>query len=173
MARGQRRGLARWRVPLGFVGGAAAFWLARPTWSSLVAGAVVAALGEGVRLWAAGHLEKNREVTSSGPYRWMRHPLYAGSALMGVGVAVAAADLRVAVLVVAYLGATVAAAIRHEEAWLADRFGSAYHTYRDGRAAPMARTFNLRRALVTNREYRAAIGLVVAAALLALKVVLS
>jgi len=46
---------------------------------------VVAACGELLRLWAAGHLEKSREVTTSGPYRFTRHPLYMGSTLIGIG----------------------------------------------------------------------------------------
>ena len=39
--------------------------------------------GEALRIWAAGHLEKGREVTASGPYRWTRHPLYLGSTIIG------------------------------------------------------------------------------------------
>ena len=72
------RRLARLRVPLGFVIGTLVLWLARPTWSLLAFGTVLAVAGESVRVWAAGHLEKSREVTRSGPYRWFRHPLYVG-----------------------------------------------------------------------------------------------
>ena len=81
--------VARVRVPLGFVCSVAALFLAHPTWGSLPAGLVVAALGESLRVWAAGHLEKGREVTKSGPYRFTGHPLYLGSTLIGVGFAVA------------------------------------------------------------------------------------
>ena len=77
--------LARFRTRLGLVVGAAAFWLARPTLDTVAAGALIAALGEALRIWAAGHLHKSREVTSSGPYRWLGHPLYVGSSIMGVG----------------------------------------------------------------------------------------
>jgi protein-S-isoprenylcysteine O-methyltransferase Ste14 len=76
--------LARLRVPLGFVFGAVALWLAAPSWSSLLAGSMIATVGEGVRIYAAGHIEKGREVTKSGPYRFTRHPLYVGSALIGM-----------------------------------------------------------------------------------------
>ena len=62
------RRLARWRVPLGYVLAIAAFWLASPTARSLAIGAIVGAIGEAFRMWAAGHLEKGREVTTSGPY---------------------------------------------------------------------------------------------------------
>ena len=43
--------------------------------------------GECLRLWAAGHLEKSKEVTRSGPYRHTRHPLYLGSSIIGIGIA--------------------------------------------------------------------------------------
>ncbi len=69
--------LARRRVPLGFACAAAAVWLARPTPRSLAIGSAIAVAGELLRIWAAGHLEKGREVTVSGPYRFTRHPLYA------------------------------------------------------------------------------------------------
>src|SRR3954465_11640875 len=104
--------LARYRVRVGFVAAIVAFWLARPTSRSLMLGAAVACIGEVVRVWAAGHLEKGREVTASGPYRVTRHPLYVGSSVIGVGLAIAAARWSVAALVLAYLGLTIGAAIR-------------------------------------------------------------
>jgi len=36
-------------------------------------------------MWGAGHLIKNDRMIFSGPYAYLRHPLYAGSALIGVG----------------------------------------------------------------------------------------
>jgi protein-S-isoprenylcysteine O-methyltransferase Ste14 len=160
--------LARRRVPIGFAAGVAALALARPTPRSLAAGAAIAAAGEALRIWAAGHLEKGREVTTSGPYRYTRHPLYAGSALIGVGLAVASARASVAVLVIGYLAATVTAAIATEEAHLTEKFGPAYPAYRDGRLRDERRRFSMRRA-VRNREYRALIGVAATLALLSWK----
>jgi hypothetical protein len=57
------RALARARVPLGFVTAAAALVLASPTWTSWMIGGAVAAAGEVLRIWAAGHIEKGREIT--------------------------------------------------------------------------------------------------------------
>lgn len=159
------RWLARRRVPVGFVFGAVALGLAQPTRRSLAAGAAVAAAGELIRIWAAGHLEKGREVTVSGPYRLTRHPLYLGSTLIGAGLAIGAADRAVAILVAAYLAVTLTAAIRTEEAHLTDKFGAAYPEYRVGRAPEVGRRFSLARAW-RNREYRALLGLAVALALL-------
>ena len=163
------RVLARLRVPLGYFFGVIAFVLASPTRRSLLVGALVGLLGEGIRIWAAGHLEKGREVTTSGPYAWMRHPLYVGSSVMGAGLAIAARNAIVAVVIFFYLLVTIAAAIRTEEAHLTTKFGSAYPEYRQGAAAPVRRPFSLARA-ARNREYRAAIGLLAALALLALRI---
>jgi protein-S-isoprenylcysteine O-methyltransferase Ste14 len=148
---------------------AGALWLARPTATSLASGAAIAVAGEGLRIWAAGHLEKGREVTASGPYRLIRHPLYLGSALIGAGFAVASASLAAVALVVVYLALTYAAAIRSEEAHLTEKFGAAYPDYREGRSTQADRRFSLQR-VVRNREYRAAAGLLLMLALLAWKV---
>jgi protein-S-isoprenylcysteine O-methyltransferase Ste14 len=160
--------LARRRVLLGFVAGAVALWFARPTPWTLGIGAAIAITGELLRVWAAGHLEKSREVTMSGPYRWTRHPLYAGSTIMGIGLAVAASSPVVALLVAVYLGLTIGAAIRAEEAHLTEKFGGAYPAYRRGHGPRVSRRFSLSRA-VRNREHRAVAGLVVVLALLAWK----
>ena len=160
--------IARWRVPLGFAFGVLALWLADPTRQSILAGAVVALIGEAIRIWAAGHLEKSREVTASGPYAWTRHPLYFGSTLIGIGLAIGAASIAVALLVLGYLAVTLTAAIRTEEAHLTEKFGAAYPEYRAGRHS-VKRSFSVERAL-RNRECRAAIGVVVVLAVLAGKV---
>ena len=161
--------IARLRVPLGFAFGLLVLWLADPTARSLTIGAVVALLGEFVRIWAAGHLEKGREVTSSGPYALTRHPLYLGSTLIAIGLVIAAADVWVSILVLGYLTITYTAAIRTEEAHLTEKFGAAYPRYRAGEMS-VARSFSLERALKTNREYRAAIGVLVVLMVLGLKV---
>ena len=161
--------LARWRVALGFVFAAVVLWLAEPTGSSLPIGAGIAMLGEAIRIWAAGHVEKSREVTRSGPYQFTRHPLYLGSSIIGLGIAVAAASWIVALIVVLYLGTTITAAIRAEEAHLRKKFGGEYDAYAARVAPPMVRAFSAARA-VANREHHTIVGLVVALALLALKV---
>lgn len=164
----RQRWFARYRVRLGFVVAAVALALATPTWSTLAVGAAIAIVGAALRIWAAGHLEKGREVTASGPYRVMRHPLYVGSAIIGIGLAVASASAIVSALVALYLVVTLSSAIRSEEQHLTDKFGEAYPAYRSGRAPEAPRRFSLAR-VAANREYRAVIGLAAALAVLALK----
>jgi protein-S-isoprenylcysteine O-methyltransferase Ste14 len=163
------RRLARLRVPLGFLFGIVVIWIATPTVTTLAWGLPIAALGELLRIWAAGHLEKSREVTRSGPYRWLRHPLYVGSSLMAAGLAVAAGSVVVAVIVAVYMITTVTAAILTENAFLRQTFGADYAAWQAGTVPTVARRFSLERA-VRNREYRALTGFLVFAALLAYKV---
>ena len=162
--------LARRRVALGWMVVVATIVLAQPTWATWRIGLAIAAVGEVIRVWAAGHLEKSREVTRSGPYRWTRHPLYVGSSIMALGIAIAARSGVAAALAAIYMTATLTAAIRTEEAFLSQAFGETYDRYRESRAEPMPRGFSLARAM-RNREYRAMAGLAAGFALLALKVI--
>jgi protein-S-isoprenylcysteine O-methyltransferase Ste14 len=165
------RRVARLRVPIGFAAGVVVLWFAEPTERSLVVGGMVAIAGEALRVWAAGHLEKGREVTASGPYALTRHPLYVGSTIIGIGVAIACASWVVVFLVFAYLAITLTAAVRTEEAHLTEKFGEVYPDYRAGRVTAMLRTFSFGR-VMRNREYRAIIGLLIAAGLLVGKMLL-
>lgn len=160
--------LTRYRVFLGFVLAAVTLWLAAPTLDSLAVGGAMMIAGECLRIWAAGHLEKGKEVTRSGPYRFTRHPLYLGSSLMGVGFAIAARHTVVAVIVGAYLLLTLTAAMLSEEAHLREKFGDEYDAYAEKRAAPMARSFSWRRA-VSNREHHAIAGVLGTLCVLAIK----
>ena len=166
--------IARGRVALGFVSGVLVLILAQPSARSLLLGMSIAALGELVRIWAAGHLHKSREVTASGPYRFVPHPLYVGSSIMGLGLAIACASIPVAMLIALYLVTTLTAAIKSEETYLRRAFGDQYDLYRSGMAAKRRdagsarRRFSLRQA-IANREYRAVVGFAIALLLLVWK----
>jgi protein-S-isoprenylcysteine O-methyltransferase Ste14 len=60
-------------------------WLAHPSRPSFLAGLAVIAVGEAIRLWAAGHLQKNLQVTTTGPYAHVKNPLYLGALLILAG----------------------------------------------------------------------------------------
>lgn len=163
------RAVARRRVTLGFVVATATLIFAQPTWETWRVGVLVAAAGEVIRVWAAGHLEKSSEVTQSGPYCWIGHPLYVGSGIIALGVIIASRSAVVTALAIAYTAVTFTAAIRTEEAFLRQRFGDAYDRYRRSQGAPVTRRFNFARAR-RNREHRAIAGLIAGFALLALKI---
>ncbi|MGB7219676.1 MAG: methyltransferase [Vicinamibacterales bacterium] len=164
--------LARRRVTLGFVLGAPVLWLAQPTGATLVAGVAMASVGEALRIWAAGHLTKAQEVTTSGPYRWIAHPLYLGSSVIGLGLAIASASAIVASLIAAYLLTTLTASIRSEQAFLQRALGesgSQGNQYgASGAAGSGGRRFSLER-VIANHEHRALLGVIAAVLLLALK----
>jgi len=143
--------------------------LAVPTWDSWRVGLLVAVIGEAIRIWAAGHLEKGREVTRSGPYRWTAHPLYVGSSVLALGVVIAAQSVVVLVLALIYMVSTLTAAVRTEEAFLRGRFGDAYEEYRRSEGENTERRFSVARAW-RNKEYRAAIGILIGFGFLALRV---
>lgn len=87
----------RLRVPIGIVVVAGFGWFARPTFISLLAGLPLALLGLALRAWAAGHLSKNQNLTTSGPYAWVRNPLYVGTLLAVAGCLVAADRLALTI----------------------------------------------------------------------------
>jgi len=64
-------------------------WLGDTYLTLLYAGAAVAAVGELIRMWASGHVKKNKELATDGPYAYVRHPLYVGNILILVGYSVA------------------------------------------------------------------------------------
>ncbi len=90
--------VARMRVPSGFLLVVAFGWFARPTAESLLYGIPVSLVGLALRAWAAGHLEKNQKLVASGPYRFHRNPLYAGTLLTALGLALAAGRWELAAL---------------------------------------------------------------------------
>ena len=67
---------------------AAVLILADPSWGSIAIGAVICFLGLFIRAWAAGHIRKEKELAVAGPYRFTRNPLYLGSFILGLGLAV-------------------------------------------------------------------------------------
>src|SRR6266446_3305094 len=112
----------RIRVPLGFLFAVFYFWLARPTWRSLMLGAIAVVPGLLIRALASGHVRKNESLATSGPYAYTRNPLYLGSLLIGLGFAVAARSWWVGVALVVMFFAIYLPVIRDEEAFLQQKF---------------------------------------------------
>jgi protein-S-isoprenylcysteine O-methyltransferase Ste14 len=112
----------RIRVPLGFLFAVLYFWLARPSWRSLMLGAIVVVPGLLIRALASGHVRKNEALATSGPYAYTRNPLYLGSLVMGIGFCVAARSSWVGVALVVMFFAIYLPVIRDEEAFLRRTF---------------------------------------------------
>jgi protein-S-isoprenylcysteine O-methyltransferase Ste14 len=112
----------RIRVPVGFLFAVLYFWLAQPTWRSMVLGAIGVVAGLLMRALASGHVRKNEALATSGPYAYTRNPLYLGSLLMGLGFAAAARSWWVGVALVAMFVAIYMPVIRDEEVFLRGKF---------------------------------------------------
>ena len=59
--------------------------LGEPEPMMLYIGTGIAAVGTLVRLWASGYVMKNKELATTGPYAYVRHPLYVGNILLLIG----------------------------------------------------------------------------------------
>ena len=166
--------LSRYRVPTGYGVGLLVILLARPRPATLLAGSVLGVLGEALRLWASGHIEKSRALATGGPYAHTRNPLYLGSVLLALGVAVASASPWVVLAVGAYFLAFYPAVVREEAAFLRTRFGAEYEAWaaavplvlpRLTPGGPRSSRFEWAR-VRANREWQTALALPAMAALL-------
>jgi protein-S-isoprenylcysteine O-methyltransferase Ste14 len=160
---------ARWRVRLGYPLAAIVLWLARPTPKSILAGAIIGAIGLSIRARAAGYLRKQQVLTVTGPYAYTRNPLYLGSFILVVGVAVAAHSGPSALILFGYFALFYSLVMRREERELYQHHGESFQEY--ARTVPLffprltpaklsaetAAAFSLEQ-YNKNREYRAAIG---------------
>ena len=173
-----KRVARRIRVPLGFVFAVIYIWLTTPTWVSIAAGGLIAAVGVWVRAISSGHVKKNEELTTTGPYARTRNPLYLGSIIIGIGFAVAALSLWIVLLLVVMFAAIYVPVIRGEEQFLSSRFPEfAGYAARVPRLVPRlggqgdsGPGFS-RRLYLQHREYNASIGAVLMLAALAAKLI--
>jgi protein-S-isoprenylcysteine O-methyltransferase Ste14 len=110
-----------------------ALWSATPTGASIALGAVPIALGEGIRLWATGHLHKNDALTVTGVYAWVRHPLYLGTLLISTGFLAMAHSVAglvaLAVLGLFFFGYYLPYKDRIESARLESLYGDEFRRY--------------------------------------------
>jgi protein-S-isoprenylcysteine O-methyltransferase Ste14 len=103
------------------------------------AGVIIVAAGLGFTVWARIHLGRNwsgtvtlkegHELIVTGPYRFVRHPIYSGLLLAFVGSAIARGEWR-GVAAVALAFAALWGKLKLEERWLGEAFGEAYARYR-------------------------------------------
>jgi len=173
---------ARLRVPLGFGLGLAYLVFSQPSLRRLEAGVGVALAGLAVRGWAAGHLDKNQSLATSGPYASTRNPLYLGSLFIGLGFAIAGGSWTLGGAFAGLFLLVYWPVIRREEDYLRKKFGAVYDRYADG--VPLLFPMGLPRRDTApgerfrwqryrkNREYEAAIGYAAGVVFLALKLAL-
>lgn len=101
-------------------------------------GLLLFALGLGFAVWARVHIGRNwgspmtqklnPELVTSGPYRLVRHPIYAGILVAGFGTAIALSWLWLIAVVLAGIYFVYSATV--EERYMAGQFPDTYPAYK-------------------------------------------
>jgi protein-S-isoprenylcysteine O-methyltransferase Ste14 len=97
-------------------------WLAHPTWRSIILGSSIAVIGIIIRALASGHVRKNEQLTTTGPYAYTRNPLYLGSLIIALGFTLASRSWIIAAIAATMLVVIYIPVIRSEEAFLRAHF---------------------------------------------------
>jgi len=115
-------------------------WATFATGPSACVGIGLMVLGLALRWWSVIHLGRfftvnvavstDQRVIDSGPYRWIRHPSYAGMLLLLVGIGVCFGNVVSMAVILVPLVALLLKRIRVEEAALASTLGDTYRDYR-------------------------------------------
>src|SRR4051794_5973481 len=121
--------VARLRVPSGFLLAISFGWLARPSFASLGWGIPISVAGLVLRAWSAGHLAKNQRLAVSGPYAYVRNPLYLGTLLVAAGLVVAAQRWELAIIFAAVFVLVYLPVIKNEEQPLSSLFPAEFPAY--------------------------------------------
>jgi protein-S-isoprenylcysteine O-methyltransferase Ste14 len=170
--------VVRKRVTWGFVFGVVFLVFACPTRGTVFWGFWIALLGEALRTWASGTIEKNEVLTTEGPYRLTRNPLYLGNFLIGLGVAVMSGRAWLVLLLLVFVIPVYRSLVLKEEKRMLARYGDAFRAYcRDvprfipQRIAwpPQVSAYDPERMWKVHREWKAWLGLYAATLYLLLR----
>jgi len=164
---------------MSFVCAALFLLFARPRPVTLLAGVTISVFGLFLRAWAAGHIRKNSALATSGPYAFTRNPLYLGNFLLGLGFTIGSGWWPLGIVFAALFLGIYLPVMRVESHTLAKLFGESYQRYARGVPIFLPRLTPYRSAegktefdsslYMRYREYRAALGLLVAWGFLVLK----
>lgn len=106
--------------------------------SMFVAGLAFVIIGQSLRAYSAGHLSGRHIVTkieadflcTSGPYTFIRNPLYLGNFLVGLGICIALNEWYVYAILIIKYSFMYAIIIDYEERFLQEKFGKVYSEYK-------------------------------------------
>jgi protein-S-isoprenylcysteine O-methyltransferase Ste14 len=112
-------------------------WETPPSLLLAIGGAAVVASGEALRLWGVHHIgtvsrtrsDRLGPLVASGPFAFVRNPLYLGNIALWVGFALSGRLIWMAPVAAALLGLEYHAIVRWEEWLLASRLGDRYRSY--------------------------------------------
>jgi protein-S-isoprenylcysteine O-methyltransferase Ste14 len=168
----------RIRVPLGFIFAIVFMLLAQPNKTSLIVGALALFPGLALRGLASGHVQKDKQLTTSGPYAYTRNPLYLGSLLLAAGFAIAARSWWIVGVMLLMFAVIYIPVIAGEERYLRQTFPD-YDDYARHvpRFLPRLTPYGSQQSAYSSarywkhREYQASIGCVVVLAVLVVKMI--
>jgi protein-S-isoprenylcysteine O-methyltransferase Ste14 len=129
------RAVYRWRVRAAVVFIPIVILLSGPSVKLLLVGIAVCLLGLGIRAWASGHLKKEKELATSGPYRYCRNPLYLGNLILGLGITLGSRSWWVFLIFIAHFLIFYPLVIKKEQTRMKELFPGEYDEYR--RRVPM------------------------------------
>ncbi len=170
--------LQRYRVFAGFAFAVLYVLFAQPTALTLAIGVGVAIIGLGLRAWACGHIQKIRELDTSGPYAFTRNPLYLGTFIIAVGFSIASGVWWLVLLAMVFYLSIYFPVMNVEAEELETWLGDEYRIYAEAvplffpRLTPWknsAKSFDFQLYL-KHREYNAALGLLLITVILTAKV---
>ncbi len=125
-------------TPIPFI--LALLFFAKPTWSTTLIGIPFVAIGEFLRIWAVGYaggstrattLGAARDLVTTGPYSFVRNPLYLGNFLLSFGVCIIANVLWLIPVLIAGYFIQYLPIIVVEETHLLESCGSVYQAYQE------------------------------------------
>jgi len=121
--------LLRARIPASILMALAIIVFAHPSQSSWLIGLVVVSIGEALRIWASGHIHKSAQVTCTGPYAMVRHPLYLGHFLIASGFCITGDSLIAFIIVSISFFIIYVPTWKNEEKNLIELFGETYSDF--------------------------------------------
>ncbi|MEO0093920.1 MAG: isoprenylcysteine carboxylmethyltransferase family protein [candidate division WOR-3 bacterium] len=128
----------RWRGVIGFIAFWLTFFLSRPNAKTTFLTLPITLIGLLVRFWAGGYIGKTARsyeldgevIVESGPYRFLRNPLYLGNFFLTFGVLLALnPPVFYQVLVIILFWIYYGIIIKSEQNYLEQKFGERYRLY--------------------------------------------
>ncbi len=95
----------------------------------IAVGSLLLLVGITLRLWAKGCLHQNRDVTTSGPYRFVRHPFYLGNIFVDLAIVAMSGSMLLMIVFPVWWCAVYLPTMRREETALRSLFGRTYEEY--------------------------------------------
>lgn len=137
-----RGGFRSYLILLGILAG-------RSSIPSVLWGVPLLLIGIALHIWSKGYLHQEKEVTTSGPYRFIRHPFYLGNVFIDLSIVVMSGWKLLIGTFPFYWLAVYIPVMRREEEIMMNLFGEAYRKY--ARCVP--RFFPIRRPLPASGRF--------------------